>query len=235
MLELERVNAFYGLSHILHDVSLQVGQSEIVALLGRNGVGKTTTLKSIIGVIKPRPGRVRFLNEDISGLLTHEIIRRGIVLIPEDRRIFPGLTVVENLEMGFSNQKRISSELRWKKFEEVYALFPRLKERRKQSGGTLSGGEQQMLAIGRGLMGKAYLILLDEPSEGLAPAIIAEIISVVRQIAKGGTSILLVEQNANLALDISLRAYIMEKGQIVMQGSSAELARSQEAKVKLMI
>jgi branched-chain amino acid transport system ATP-binding protein len=235
MLELDRINTFFGLSHILHDVSLKVGDSEIVALLGRNGVGKTTTLKSIIGVVKPRSGRIRFVEEDITNLPVYEIIRRRIVLIPEDRRIFPGLTVTENLQMGFCNQKRISSYFLKKKLEEAFALFPRLGERKKQLGGTLSGGEQQMLAIGRGLMGNARLMLLDEPSEGLAPFIISEIIDAIRRIAKGGNSILLVEQNARLALTLATRGYIMEKGAIVMHGTSQELGVSEEAKSKIMV
>ena len=235
MLELDRINAFYGLSHILHDVSLKVGESEIVALLGRNGVGKTTTLKSIIGAVKPRSGRIRFIGEDITGLPIYEIIRRRIVLIPEDRRIFPGLTVAENLEMGFCNQKRIDPSLQRMKLEEAFALFPRLLERKKQLGGTLSGGEQQMLAIGRGLMGNAKLMLLDEPSEGLAPFIISEIIEAIRRIAKGGNSIFLVEQNARLALTLSTRGYIMEKGTIVMQGSSQELTGSEEARSRIVV
>lgn len=235
MLKVDRINAFYGLSHILHDVSLEVGESEIVALLGRNGVGKTTTLKSIIGAVKPQSGRIRFMEEDITGLPIYEIIRRRIGLIPEDRRIFPGLTVAENLEMGFCNQKRIDPSLKRKKLEEAFALFPRLQERKKQWAGTLSGGEQQMLSIARGLLGNVKLMLLDEPSEGLAPTIISEMIEPIRQIVKGGTSILLVEQNARLALTLSTRGYIMEKGAIVMQGRSQELAESEEARSRVCV
>lgn len=235
MLELDCINTFYGPSHILYDVSLKVNESEIIALLGRNGVGKTTTLKSIIGIVKPRTGHIWFFGQDLMKLQSYEIARRQITLIPEERRIFAGLKVIENIEMGLCNQKRISPDFRKRRIEEIFSLFPKLEERRNQMGGTLSGGEQQMLAIARGLMSNARLILMDEPSEGLAPLIVYEIFAVIQKIAKKKNSILLVEQNARLALKIASRGYIMEKGRIIIEGSNQKLADSEEAKAKLVV
>lgn len=224
MLSLRGVNTFYGYSHILHDISIEVKEGEIVVLLGRNGVGKSTTMKTIMGVQAPRSGEVVFRGESIAGLPPHRIARKGISLIPEDRRVFPNLTVYENLRLGSlvrGKDKELEGML-----EAVFGYFPRLKERLRQDGGKLSGGEQQMLTIARGLMARPKLMLIDEPSEGLAPKIVHEIMEIIRKLQEDGVTILLVEQHAEAAMRLSsnLRAYIMEKGEIRLHGTLQELS-----------
>ena len=223
MLRLEEVNTYYGYSHILQGVSLEVKPGEIVVLLGRNGVGKTTTMKTIMGIQPPKTGKVIFLDENIAGLPPHRIAQRGISLIPEDRRVIPSLTVYENLKLG--SLIRGNGEKREAMFQMVFDYFPRLKERLKQDGGRLSGGEQQMLTIARGLMARPKLMLIDEPSEGLAPKIVHEIMEIIKKLQKDGVTILLVEQHVEMAMRLSenLRAYIMEKGQIRICGNLDEL------------
>jgi branched-chain amino acid transport system ATP-binding protein len=223
MLRLSNVNTFYGYSHVLHDLSLEVKEGEIVVLLGRNGVGKSTTMKTIMGVQAPRSGSVVFRGEEISGLPPHRIAKKGISLIPEDRRVIPNLTVYENLKLGSLVRGKIKN---WDELlESIFGYFPRLKERLKQDGGKLSGGEQQMLTIARGLMANPKLMLIDEPSEGLAPKIVHEIMEIIRKLQEDGVTILLVEQHAEIAMRLSdnLRAYIMEKGQIRLHGTLQEL------------
>jgi branched-chain amino acid transport system ATP-binding protein len=223
MLQIENVNTFYGYSHILQEVSLEVKEGEIVLLLGRNGVGKTTTMKTIMGIQPPRDGKIIFRNENIAGLPPHKIAQKGISLIPEDRRIIPNLTVYENLKLGSLILGK--AEERDPLFEIVFDYFPRLKERLKQDGAKLSGGEQQMLTIARGLMSKPKLMLIDEPSEGLAPKIVHEIMEIIKKLQTDGVTILLVEQHVEMAMRLSenLRAYLMEKGQIRMCGNLEEL------------
>lgn len=223
MLSLTNVNTYYGYSHILHDVSLEVEEGEIVVLLGRNGVGKTTTMKTIMGIQPPKSGKLLFLGEDITGLPPHRLARKGISLIPEDRRVIPNLTVYENLKLGSLVRGKIKD---WESLlETIFDYFPRLKERLKQDGGKLSGGEQQMLTIARGLMANPKLMLIDEPSEGLAPRIVQEIMEIIQKLQNDGVTILLVEQHVEMAMRLSnnLRAYIMEKGEIRMCGTLAEL------------
>jgi branched-chain amino acid transport system ATP-binding protein len=223
MLHLENVNTYYGFSHILQGVSLDVKKGEIVVLLGRNGVGKTTTMKTIMGIQPPKTGDIRFLGEQIGGLPPHKIAQKGISLIPEDRRVIPNLTVHENLKLG--SLVRTTAKEREQLFENVYNYFPRLRERVKQEGGKLSGGEQQMLTIGRGLMAQPKLMLIDEPSEGLAPKVVQEIMGIIKKLQTDGVTILLVEQHVEMAMRLSenQRAYIMEKGQIRMTGTLEEL------------
>jgi branched-chain amino acid transport system ATP-binding protein len=223
MLSLENVNTYYGYSHILQGVSLEVRQGEIVVLLGRNGVGKTTTMKTIMGIQPPKTGKVVFMGENIAGLPPYRIAQRGISLIPEDRRVIPGLTVYENLKLG--SLVRTKAKDRDGLFEMVFDYFPRLKERMKQDAGKLSGGEQQMLTIARGLMSQPKLMLIDEPSEGLAPLLVQEIMKIIKKLQKDGVTILLVEQHVEMAMRLSenQRAYIMEKGQIRMTGNLEEL------------
>jgi branched-chain amino acid transport system ATP-binding protein len=223
MLRVENVNTYYGYSHILQGVSLEVKEGEIVVLLGRNGVGKTTTMKTIMGIQSPKEGKVVFCNEDVTGLPPYKIAQKGISLIPEDRRVIPNLTVYENLRLGSLILGKTND--REQLFETVFNYFPRLKERLKQQGGSLSGGEQQMLTIARGLMAKPKLMLIDEPSEGLAPRIVHEIMEIMKKLQKDGVTVLLVEQHVEMAMRLSenLRAYIMEKGQIRMCGNLEEL------------
>ena len=223
MLRLENVNTYYGYSHILQGVSLEVKEGEIVVLLGRNGVGKTTTMKSIMGIQPLRDGRIIFRGENIAGLPPHRIAQKGISLIPEDRRIIANLTVYENLKLGsLVLGKTTERDLL---FEMAFNYFPRLKERLKQDGAKLSGGEQQMLTIARGLMAKPRLMLIDEPSEGLAPKIVHEIMAIIQKLQTDGVTILLVEQHVEMAMRLSenLRAYLMEKGQIRLCGNLEEL------------
>ena len=223
MLSLEKVNTYYGYSHILYDVSLEVKEGEIVVLLGRNGVGKTTTMKTIMGIQPPKSGKVVFCGEDIAGLPPYRIARKGISLIPEDRRVIPNLTVYENLKLGSLVQGKVKDlDAR---LQVVFDYFPRLKERLKQEGGKLSGGEQQMLTIARGLMARPKLMLIDEPSEGLAPKIVQEIMEIIQKLQKDGVTILLVEQHAEMAMRLSdnLRAYVIEKGEVRMTGTLEEL------------
>jgi branched-chain amino acid transport system ATP-binding protein len=222
MLKLQDVSVSYGMIDALKGVSLTVKQGEIVALIGANGAGKSTALMSISGVVPLRSGRVLYNGEDLSGYRMHEIVQMGISQVPEGRRIFPGMTVRENLEMGaFSgNSQNISKDI-----ARVFELFPALCDREKQLGGTLSGGEQQMLAIGRALMSRPKLLLLDEPSLGLAPIIARRILRIIREINQHGTTILLVEQNAKAALGLAQRAYVMETGRIAMQGDASALVK----------
>ena len=224
MLRLEDVNTYYGYSHILQGVSLDVKEGEIVVLLGRNGVGKTTTMKTIMGVQPPKSGKVFFMENNIAGLPPHKISRKGISLIPEDRRVIPNLTVLENLRLG--SLMHTKPDERDGLTEMCFNYFPRLKERVKHLGGNLSGGEQQMLTIARALMGRPKLMLIDEPSEGLAPKIVHEIMEIIKQLQKDGRTIMLVEQHMEIAMRLSdnQRAYIMEKGQIRMSGSLDELS-----------
>ncbi|HEY7539491.1 MAG TPA: ABC transporter ATP-binding protein [Methylomirabilota bacterium] len=224
MLELADVHTYYGNIRALRGVSLSVAPGEIVTLIGSNGAGKTTTLKTIIGTARPRRGTVTFGGQRLDTLPTDRIVRLGIAQSPEGRRIFPRMTVLENLELGaFARTDRdaIGPDL-----ERVFALFPRLAQRSTQQGGTLSGGEQQMLAIGRALMARPTLLLLDEPSMGLAPILVETIFKIIEDINRQGTTILLVEQNARMALGVAHRGYVMQTGRIVMQAAAAELLRS---------
>lgn len=222
MLDLAGVFVSYGNIEALKGISLSVDQGAIVALIGANGAGKSTTLMSISGIEPLQSGSVTFEGKAISGLMTHEIVKRGISQVPEGRRIFPGMTVRENLEMGafLKGKKDLGHKL-----GRVYELFPTLSERRKQLGGTLSGGEQQMLAIGRALMSEPRLLLLDEPSLGLAPIIVSKIFKIIKEINEQGTTVLLVEQNAKAALRLARTAYVMETGKIVMHGESSALEK----------
>jgi branched-chain amino acid transport system ATP-binding protein len=224
MLELDRVNCHYAKVHVLHDVSLTVDRGEIVCMIGPNAAGKTTTLRVIAGLKEPSAGHIRYLAEDITRLRPFERVERGLVLVPEGRQIFPKFTVLDNLKMGAyqrADRGAISGDL-----ENVYELFPRLRERLQQRGGSLSGGEQQMLAIGRGLMAKPTCLLLDEPSLGLAPIIVSEIARTIRELASRGLTIVLVEQNAAMALELADRAYLLESGHVSLQGTAAELQRT---------
>ena len=228
LLEVEGIHAYYGLSHILHDVSLRVDAGEAVALLGRNGAGKTTTLKAIAGVLAPRGGRVRFENENMTGLAPYEVVKRRIAWVPEERRIFPGLTVYENLKMSrlvVDGGRNLDPFL-----ERVFALFPRLKERLNHKGKQLSGGEQQMLTIARGLGSEPKLLLIDEPTEGLMPELVRAIAETLARIQQEGVAILLVEQNVKVALEITRRTYLIEKGSIRYEGLSADLAKDYETR-----
>lgn len=221
MLNVESINVFYGGAQALYNVSLRVNKGEIVALVGSNGAGKTTTLKTIAGLLRPSSGNIYFLNERITDLPPNIISEKGISLVPEGRRLFPFLTVQENLEIGAYKgeaRKKLKDSL-----EQVYQLFPRLKERRNQMAYTLSGGEQQMLAIGRALMSRPKLLMLDEPSLGLAPLIYRKIFDTLKEINFQGITILLVEQNVHMALKLANRAYVIENGRIVMEGESEKL------------
>ena len=226
LLELRDVHAYYGNIHALKGVSLTVEPGEIVTLIGANGAGKSTTLKTISGLLKPRQGEIHFDGGRIDGIKPHEVVSLGISQSPEGRRIFPRMSVTENLEMGAFVRPK-SPELT-ADFERVFTLFPRLRERRTQLGGTLSGGEQQMLAIARALMARPRLILLDEPSMGLAPILVEQIFEIVRDINAQGTTVLLVEQNALMALGLAKRGYIMQTGEIVLADNSAALATNPE-------
>jgi branched-chain amino acid transport system ATP-binding protein len=232
MLHVERINAFYGLSHVLHDVSLDIGEGEAVALLGRNGAGKTTTLKAIMGLLKPRGGRITLRGDDLTALPPHLVARKGISLIPEDRQVFPNLTVYENLKISrlpVDGGRRLDDYLDW-----MFALFPRLKERRRQLAASLSGGEQQMLSIARGLGTEPKIILVDEPTEGLMPALVETIRDVLVEIRKKRIAILLVEQRFRMALSITDRAYLIEKGQIRWGGSSPDLLRDEATRIRYL-
>jgi len=227
MLDVGNIQVYYGEIHALKGISLRVANGEMVALLGNNGAGKTTTLKTISGLLRPRTGRVLLEGQPIHDLPTHEIVSRGIAHAPEGRRIFNTLTVTENLGMGayLRHDASIAEDV-----ERVFALFPRLKERRSQVAGTLSGGEQQMLAIGRALMARPRILLLDEPSMGLAPILVEQIFQTIQDINRQGTTILLVEQNAAMALSIAHRAYVLETGRIVLQGTAAEVRENPQVK-----
>ena len=221
ILEVENIHTYYGNIHALKGVSLSVEQGEIVTLIGGNGAGKTTTLRTICGLLKPRLGAVRFNGEDILSYKAHEIVFKGVAMVPEGRGIFARLSVTENLEMGAYTRTKgaeVANDL-----ERVYKLFPRLKERRTQTAGTLSGGEQQMLATGRALMAHPRLLLMDEPSMGLAPVLVESIFDTILEINKEGTTILLVEQNAIMALSVASRGYVLQTGEIVFKDTAANL------------
>jgi branched-chain amino acid transport system ATP-binding protein len=219
LLELDGVHTYYGDAHILQGVSVRVEEGEVVTLIGRNGAGKTTTLKSIMGIARPARGRVLLRGEDVSRLPTHAIARRGIAWIPEERRILPNLTVVENLRLGIlgGGQRQDGA------IEEVFAYFPRLRDRAEQRGRFLSGGEQQMLAIARALVAQPSLMLVDEPTEGLSPIIVQDLTRILASINHGGTTILLVEQTLEVALTLSNRLYVMDQGRIQFEGTPAAL------------
>ncbi len=220
MLELKGVHAHYGLSHVLQGIDLRVGQGEIIGLFGRNGVGKTTVIKTIAGWVAPSSGQVLFEGERLDGVSADRICRRGIGLVPEDRRIFPGLTVEENLRLGqMQCPSRQRAESR-RRLDEIYQRFPRLAERRRQMGTTLSGGEQQTLAIARVLAGAPRLLLIDEPTEGLAPIIVDELFALIAALAREGTPIVLVEQNVHRAIQLTTRHYLIERGQVTFEGDS---------------
>jgi branched-chain amino acid transport system ATP-binding protein len=222
MLTLDGVHTYYAKSHILHGVSLEVGPGEVVGLLGRNGVGKSTTLKTIMGIVRPSGGRIVFDGRDIAGLPPYRLARVGIGYVPEDRRIFRLLSVLENLRTGL-DRPEVTATRRQALLDKVYESFPILAERRNQAGGTLSGGEQQMLAIARAMMLEPRIILLDEPTEGLMPRMVAQIREIIDVLHKDGVAILLVEQNVPLTLDVSDRVYIMEKGTVRHHGPAAAL------------
>ena len=226
MLDIKDINVYYGAIHAIKGISLEVNEGEIVTLIGANGAGKSTTLRTISGLLKPKTGTINFLGNDIAGMPAHKIVREGISQVPEGRRIFAEMTVMENLELGAfirSDKEEIEKD-----FKMVFGRFPRLEERKLQLAGTLSGGEQQMLAMGRALMSRPKLLLLDEPSMGLAPLLIREIFSFIVDINKAGTTVLLVEQNANMALSIANRAYVLETGRITISGDAKELAASED-------
>jgi branched-chain amino acid transport system ATP-binding protein len=224
MLEVQNLKVSYGGVKALHGISLQVSKGEFVALIGNNGAGKTTTLNAICGVVRPREGTIVFEGETISGLSSDKIAYKGIAMVPEGRRVFAGMSVQENLDMG-AFMRRDKDGIK-RDLEMVFEMFPILKERRRQQAGTLSGGEQQMLAIGRGLMSNPRLLFLDEPSLGLAPVIVENIFKIIKQINRQGISILMVEQNVPLSLSVADRAYVLETGNIVLEGSSDELMKN---------
>lgn len=226
MLGIEELNVYYGGVQALRGISLEVRAGEIVALLGANGAGKSTTLRTICGLLKPRSGQIRFQGASLLEMPAHRIVEQGISQVPEGRRVFARMTVLENLEMG-AYTRTSRSEIR-ESLQQVFARFPRLSERRTQLAGTLSGGEQQMLAMGRALMSRPRLLLLDEPSMGLAPMLVQEIFSIISEINRSGTTILLVEQNAHMALRIAHRAYVLETGSIALAGSARELMDNPE-------
>lgn len=228
MLTINDINVFYGAIHAIKGVSLEVNEGEIVTLIGANGAGKSTILRTISGLLKPKNGSIQFEGQEIAGMPAHEIVKTGISQVPEGRRIFAEMSVLENLELGAFTRKDkdgIKADM-----ELVFNRFPRLKERIGQLAGTLSGGEQQMLAMGRALMSRPRLLLLDEPSMGLAPLLIKEIFAIIQDINKTGTTVLLVEQNANMALSIAHRAYVLETGRITLSGDAKELAASDEVR-----
>ena len=220
MLQVDNLNVYYGSIHAIKDISFEVNEGEIVTLIGANGAGKSTTLKTVSGLLRSKTGSVTFRGENISAVAPHLIVRKGIAHVPEGRRIFAQLTVEENLEMGaYTRGNREIPDA----MEDVYVRFPRLKERRRQVAGTLSGGEQQMLAMGRALMSKPPLMMLDEPSMGLAPILVEQVFSIIQELHKAGTTILLVEQNARMALSIADRGYVLETGRVVLSGPGQEL------------
>ena len=225
LLELESVHTYYGHIHALKGISITVEEGEIVTLIGANGAGKSTALNTISGLLRPRQGHIRLAGEDLLAYKPHEIVAKGIVQVPEGRRMLGRLTVTENLEMGAFTRKdkpEIAQDM-----ERVFALFPRLKERRNQLAGTLSGGEQQMLSTGRGMMARPRMLMMDEPSMGLAPVLVDSIFDTIKQLHKEGTTILLVEQNARMALSVANRGYVMQTGEVVLQ-DSADALRANE-------
>lgn len=228
MLQVTNLNVHYGVIHALHDVNLSVSSGEIVTLIGSNGAGKSTTLLALSGLLQPSSGAVQFEGRNLLTVAPHKRVQAGLVQVPEGRRVFATLTVAENLDLGsYTRRDRAAVH---KDLEEVFELFPRLRERRHQPAGTLSGGEQQMLAVGRAMMSRPRLLLLDEPSLGLAPLLVKEIFNVVRRIRERGVTVLLVEQNAHMSLAVSDRAYVLETGQIVMEGPAAQIAGNPRVK-----
>ncbi|MBE6908129.1 MAG: ABC transporter ATP-binding protein [Ruminococcaceae bacterium] len=227
MLKVEDINVYYGAIHAIKGVSFHVDEGEIVTLIGANGAGKSTTLHTVSGLLHSKTGSITFEGRNISGVPAHKLVEHGLAHVPEGRRIFLQMTVEENLEMGAFTQPKANTG---ESMERVFEQFPRLKERRRQIAGTLSGGEQQMLAMGRALMSKPRLLMLDEPSMGLAPILVEQIFDIIRSLHKAGTTILLVEQNAQMALSVADRAYVLETGKITLSGTGEELARSDEVK-----
>jgi len=229
LLELDDIHTYYGSIHALKGISLNVGEGEIVTLIGANGAGKSTTLRSVNGLNHPRRGTIRFRGEDITTKPAHEIVKMGVSQSPEGRHVFPRMSVHENLEMGAYHRDKRKPEYK-EDLERVFTLFPRLKERESQKAGTLSGGEQQMLAMGRALMARPSLLLLDEPSMGLAPIFVERIFEIVVEINRQGTPVLLVEQNALMALDVATRGYVMETGHIALEGPAGELKTNEQVR-----
>lgn len=227
MLKINDINVYYGAIHAVKQVSLEVEEGEIVTLIGANGAGKSTILQTISGLLHSRTGSIRFLDENIHTMPPHKIVEKGLAQVPEGRRIFLRMTVKENLEMGAYTQKTENIRVG---LEQAYTMFPRLKERRRQIAGTLSGGEQQMLAMGRALMSNPKLLMLDEPSMGLAPILVEQIFSTIVELNRAGCTILLVEQNAQMALSVARRAYVLENGRISMQGDALEMANNEDVK-----
>ena len=225
MLKVDDINVYYGSIHAIKGISFEVKQGEIVTLIGANGAGKSTILKTVSGLLRSKTGSINFLDKNISSVAPHKIVKQGLAHVPEGRRIFLQMSVEENLEMGAFTQggKGVDEDL-----ERVYEQFPRLKERRKETAGTLSGGEQQMLAMGRALMSRPKLLMLDEPSMGLAPILVEQIFEIIKSLHDAGTTILLVEQNAQMALSVADRAYVLETGTITLSGTGEELIRSDE-------
>jgi branched-chain amino acid transport system ATP-binding protein len=224
LLELEGINTYYGPIHILQDVSIDVRESELVCLLGGNASGKSTTLKTILGIVRPRTGTVSFAGEDVTGRPTSYRIQRGMAIVPENRRLFGPMTVLENLQMGAYLHGGGSKD----DYERVYSLFPLLHERRLQLAGTLSGGEQQMVAMGRALMSRPKLLLMDEPSMGLAPILVERNFEIIKQVHEAGVAVLVVEQNANVSLSIADRGYVLSTGRLVLEGKAADLLQNEE-------
>ena len=226
MLRIDNLRVNYGGIEAVKDISFDVPEGKIVTLIGANGAGKSTTLRTIAGLVKPASGRIRLQAEDITGMAPDKIVSKGITLVPEGRRVFPDLTVLENLRIGaYLRKDDLSDDLDW-----VYTLFPRLKERSWQAAGTLSGGEQQMLAVGRALMSRPKLMMMDEPSLGLAPLVVKDIFSIIRKINEQGVTILLIEQNANMALHTADLAYVLETGRLTLSGSGKELLSNEAVK-----
>jgi len=230
MLELINIHTFYGPIEALRGIDIEVKQGEILSLIGNNGAGKSTTLMTISGILKPGAGDIVFEGQSIRGIPPHRIVEMGISQVPEGRRIFPRLTIKENLEMGAYTKFKVQSSEFKVQLDKIFELFPVLKERQKQPGGTLSGGEQQMLAIGRALMSNPKLLLLDEPSLGLAPIIVSKIFRTIKEINREGVTVLLVEQNARLALKLSDRGYVLENGRVALEGKGEELLSNEQVK-----
>ena len=226
MLKAENLNVYYGKIHALKNVSFDVQEGEVVALIGANGAGKSTTLKTISGMLRSKTGGIEFMGESIFHTESYKLVSKGLAHVPEGRRIFLQMTVLENLEMGAYVNRKVSKA----DYDDIFTRFPRLKERRNQIAGTLSGGEQQMLAMGRALINHPKLLMLDEPSMGLAPILVQQIFDIIKELHQSGTTILLVEQNAEMALKIANRAYVLESGAIKLSGTGAELAASEEIK-----
>ena len=230
MIEVKGIHSYYGKSHILHGVSLELKQGELVCLLGRNGVGKSTTLKSIMGIVRPTHGSIRFDGKELVGSQPYQIARLGVGYVPEDRRIFKSLTVHENLLMGTQKAKNSDSAERVWTIDKIYEIFPNLRERRSNKGSHLSGGEQQMLTVARTLMGNPKLILVDEPTEGLAPLIVKDVLEMLSAVRKSGVTVLMVEQNFKAAIKVADRFYIMAKGQMVFEGGMAALLAAEDVR-----